>query len=106
MWKSKEERFFTGSRKLRFDMLVHHRGAVHFISDCFPYLNKRSPYFRPYIMSCNFEGGNSRMLKVPKEARKGSHDISCDMGIFKWGKATDPNEAEEACVHHMDFDTL
>jgi len=93
VWKSKQERFFTGSRKLKFDMPVHHRGAVHFISDCFPSWNKKSPYFRPYIMSYNYESGNSRMLRVPKEARKGSHDLTCDMGIFKWGKATDPNQS-------------
>ncbi|KAG5069473.1 hypothetical protein JHK85_001850 [Glycine max] len=88
VWKSNEERFFTGSRKLRFDMPVPHRGAVHFISDCcFPFLNKNNPYFRPYIISYNFEDGESRMLRVPKEATRVSHDSIYDMGVFKWGKA-------------------
>ncbi|RDX60283.1 hypothetical protein CR513_61586, partial [Mucuna pruriens] len=91
VWKAKQERFFTGGRDLRFDMPVHHNGAIHFISDCFPYLQKNSPYFRPYIMSYNFEDGKSRMLRVPKEARKGSHDNTCDMRIFKWGKVTNEN---------------
>ena len=94
VWKSNEERFFTGSRKLRFDMPVPHRGAVHFISDCcFPFLNKNNPYFRPYIISYNFEDGESRMLRVPKEATRVSHDSIYDMGVFKWGKASDPNQS-------------
>ena len=64
VWKGKEG-FFSGSRNLRFDMLVHHRGAIHFISDCSAYLTRNNPYFRPYIMSYNFEDGKSRMLRVP-----------------------------------------
>lgn len=88
VWKTREERFFTGGRNLRFDMPVFHNGAFHFISDCSKSYNKRSPYFRPYIMSYNFESGMSTMLRVPKEARRGSHDYSCEMGLFKWGKAT------------------
>ncbi|WVZ21489.1 hypothetical protein V8G54_008811 [Vigna mungo] len=39
MWKAKE-RFFSGSRSLRFDMPVYHKGAIHFILDCSPYLYK------------------------------------------------------------------
>ncbi|WVZ21929.1 hypothetical protein V8G54_000473 [Vigna mungo] len=69
MWKAKE-RFFSGSRSLRFDMPVYHKGAIHFISDCSSYLTRNNPYFRPYIMSYNFEDGKSRMLRIPKEARK------------------------------------
>ncbi|KAF7844599.1 F-box protein [Senna tora] len=45
-----------------------------------------SPYFRPYIMAYTIEDGESRMLRVPKEARRGSHDLSCKIGIYKWGK--------------------
>ncbi|TKY63768.1 F-box protein [Spatholobus suberectus] len=93
VWKAREENFFTGERNLKFDRPVHHNGAIYFISDCAPYLKKNSPYFRPYIMSYNFEDGKSRMLRVPKEARKGSHDRSCDMRIFKWGKATNSNQS-------------
>jgi len=88
VWKEKEQ-FSSGSRNLRFDMPVHHKGVVHFISDCSTYLTRNNPYFRPYIMSYNFENGKSRMLRVPKEARRGSHDKSCEMRIFKWGKVTD-----------------
>ena len=68
-------------------MPVHHDGAIHFISDCFPYFVKGSPYFRPYIMCYDIDNGMSRLLRVPKEARC-SHDLSCDMGIFKRGKVT------------------
>ncbi|CAJ1920322.1 unnamed protein product [Sphenostylis stenocarpa] len=98
VWKTKEGKFFSGNRSLRFDMPVHHRGAVHFISDCFPYLIKSSPYFIPYIMSYNFENGTSRMMRVPKEARKGSHDPSCDMRIFKWGNVSYSSQDESICV--------
>ncbi|WVZ24114.1 hypothetical protein V8G54_002658 [Vigna mungo] len=69
VWKAKE-RFFTGARNLRFDMPVHHKGVIYIISDCSPYLTRNNPYFRPYIMSYNFEDGKSRLLRVPKEARK------------------------------------
>jgi len=85
--------FFSGSRSLRFDMLMHHEGAIHFISDCSAYLTRNNPYFRPYIMSYNFEDGKSRMLRVPKEVRKGSHDKSCEMRIFKWGKTIDLDQS-------------
>ncbi|KAJ1407318.1 hypothetical protein SESBI_24423 [Sesbania bispinosa] len=93
VWKAGEASFFTGGRSLRFDMPVYHNGAIHFISDCFPYFQRSSPYFRPYIMSYNFEDGITRMLRVPKEARRGSHDHSCNMGIFKWGKATSSTQS-------------
>ncbi|XP_014506621.1 uncharacterized protein LOC106766406 [Vigna radiata var. radiata] len=92
VWKERE-RFFTGSRNLRFDMSVHHKGVIHVISDCSPYLTRNNPYFRPYIVSYNFEDGKSRLLRVPKEARKGSHDKSCEMRIFKWGKVTDSDQS-------------
>ncbi|WVZ19882.1 hypothetical protein V8G54_007204 [Vigna mungo] len=39
MWKAKE-RFFSGSKSLRFDMPVYHKGAIHFVSDFSPYLYK------------------------------------------------------------------
>ncbi|KAL2332071.1 hypothetical protein Fmac_019652 [Flemingia macrophylla] len=93
VWKAMEERFFIGSRNMIFDMPVHYNGAIHFISDCFPYIKKNHPYFRPYIMSYSFEDGKSRMLRVPKEARRGSHDHSCDMRIFRWGKVANSNHS-------------
>ena len=93
VWKEKAENFFIGSRSLRFDIPVHLKGAVHFISGCFPYLTRNDPYFRPYIMSYNFEDGKSRMLRLPKEARRGSYDISCNMRIFPWRKVNDPNQS-------------
>ncbi|KAF7813369.1 F-box protein [Senna tora] len=61
-WKSIEKSFFTGTRRMIFDT--------------------------PYIMAYTIEDGESRMLRVPKEARRGSHDLSCKMGIYKWGKVT------------------
>ncbi|CAL0328033.1 unnamed protein product [Lupinus luteus] len=83
-WKTMEKPFFVGPRRMKFDMPVHYNESLHFISDCSTYFVKNNPYFRPYVMSYNLENGNSSMLRVPKEARRGSHDLSCDMSIFKW----------------------
>ena len=85
VWEAKE-RLFNGSRNLRFELPVHYRGLVHFISHCSSYLTRNNPYFRPYIMSYNFEDRKSRMSRVPRETRKGSHEKSCEMRIFRWGK--------------------
>ncbi|XP_028759747.1 uncharacterized protein LOC114718558 [Neltuma alba] len=92
-WKPIGASFFGGGRPLRFDMHVYHRKAFHFISDCFASLSKQSPYFRPYVMAYNLEDGSSRMLRVPREARIGSHDLTCQMGIYKWGKPTSLDES-------------
>ncbi|KAI9073630.1 hypothetical protein K1719_044415 [Acacia pycnantha] len=93
MWNSVEASFFQGGRRLRFDQHVYYRKALHFISDCFPYLIKQSPYFRPYIMAYTVEDGSSRMIRIPKEARSGSHDLTCQIGIYKWGKPTSSDES-------------
>ncbi|XP_054813282.1 F-box protein At5g65850-like [Prosopis cineraria] len=95
-WKAIEASFFTGCRPLRFDMHVYHRKAFHFISDCFPFLCNKCPHFRPYIMAYNIEDGSSRMLRIPKEARAGSHDLTCQMGIYKWGKS--PSSDQSICL--------
>ncbi|XLU22601.1 hypothetical protein S245_058667 [Arachis hypogaea] len=90
-WSLRKNRFFAGSRDLKFDMPVICNGAIHFISDCYSYLAKDSTHFRPYIMSYKITNGDederveTKLLKVPKEARRGSHDDSYDMNIFKWG---------------------
>lgn len=84
VWKTMETPFFVGPRNMKFDMPVHYNGSLHFISDCFPYFVRNTPYFRPYIMSYNLKNGTSSMLKVPNEARRGSHDRNCEMSIFKW----------------------
>ncbi|KAH1151682.1 hypothetical protein GYH30_045263 [Glycine max] len=86
-WKTMETSFFVGGRNMKFNMPVCCNRAIHFISDCGPYLTKRSCFFNPYVMSYNLESGTSTMLRVPKDARRGSHDSSCDMRIFIWGKA-------------------
>ncbi|MED6138053.1 hypothetical protein PIB30_070718 [Stylosanthes scabra] len=55
-----------------------------------------TPYFRPYIISYNFDNNDNNkptMLRVPKEARRGSHDNSCDMRIFKWGKVNESSQS-------------
>ncbi|KAF7827922.1 F-box protein [Senna tora] len=93
IWKRFEKSFFIGDRPMRFDMHVFYNKAFHFISNCFPFLSKKSLYFRPYIMSYNIEDGGSRMIRLPKEARRGSHDSSCEMGIYKWGKARNSDES-------------
>ncbi|KAL2342858.1 hypothetical protein Fmac_004143 [Flemingia macrophylla] len=86
VWKTKETTFFSGARNMKLNMPVHCNGAVHFISSCYPYLTRESCFFRPYIMSYNIENATSTMLRVPREARTGSHDLSCDMSIFSWEK--------------------
>ncbi|KAI9118726.1 hypothetical protein K1719_010171 [Acacia pycnantha] len=93
MWNSVEASFFQGGRRLRFDQHIYYRKALHFISDCYPYLIKQSPYFRPYIMAYTVEDGRSRMIRIPKEARSGSHDLTCQIGIYKWGKPTSSYES-------------
>ncbi|XP_020208880.1 uncharacterized protein LOC109805689 [Cajanus cajan] len=86
VWETKEKSFFVGGRTMKFKMHVHCNGAIHFISNCFPYLTKRSSFYRPYIMSYNLESGTSTMLRVPKEAIRGSHHLNCVISIFSWGK--------------------
>ncbi|KAK7359337.1 hypothetical protein VNO77_01292 [Canavalia gladiata] len=93
IWKDREEKIFVGGRNLRFDTPVYHNGAIHFISDSFPYFSKKSAYFRPYIMSYNLNNGKSSMLRIAREARKGSHDCSCNMRIFNWDKITSSNRS-------------
>ncbi|QHO39377.1 uncharacterized protein [Arachis hypogaea] len=91
-WSLRKNRFFAGSRNLKFNMPVICNGAIHFISDCSRYLAKNSTHFRPYIMSYEISNGDedenveTKLLRVPKEARRGSHDFSCRMNIFKWGE--------------------
>ncbi|MED6144057.1 hypothetical protein PIB30_011853 [Stylosanthes scabra] len=102
-WSNKEK-CFPGSRDLKFDNVVICNGAIHFVSDCFSYLTKGSPYFRPYIMSYDMANGNENMLRIPKEARRGSHDDSCDMSIFKWSQSQSESERNgvngtESCNH-------
>ncbi|KAI9079308.1 hypothetical protein K1719_038709 [Acacia pycnantha] len=53
----------------------------------------QSLYFRPYIMAYTVEDGSSRMIRIPKEARSGSHDLTCQIGIYKWGKPTSSDES-------------
>lgn len=86
LWKAMKRSFYAGGRNMKFEMPVYLNGAIHFISDCFPYLTERSPFYRPYIMSYNLESCLSTMLRVPEDA---THDLSCDceMSIFSWGKA-------------------
>ncbi|KAF1876043.1 hypothetical protein Lal_00006674 [Lupinus albus] len=67
VWKSKEQRLFTGPRDLRFDMPVCFNGVIHLISTCSPYEGKSMPY----IVSYDYENGMSRM----------------------WGNVSDSNES-------------
>ncbi|KAH1142787.1 hypothetical protein GYH30_033464 [Glycine max] len=80
-WKTMGTSFFVGGRNMKFNMPVCCNRTIHFISDCGPYLTKMSSFFNPYISSYNLESGTSTMLRVPKDARRGSHDSSCDMSI-------------------------
>ncbi|RDY07608.1 F-box protein, partial [Mucuna pruriens] len=93
LWKTMKISFFTGGRNMNFNTFAHCNGVIHFISDCSPYLTKRSSSFRPYIMSYHLENGTSTMLRVPRDARRGSHDSNCDMSIFNWGKVSTPHSS-------------
>ncbi|MED6208039.1 hypothetical protein PIB30_041352 [Stylosanthes scabra] len=87
-WSKKEKRFSGGSRDLKFDNPVICNGAIHFVSVCFNYLAKGSTDFKPYIKSYDMANGNdNKLIRIPKEARRGSHDNSCDMSIFKWSQS-------------------
>lgn len=86
-WKTMQKDFLPGGRSLNFDMHVFYNRAFHFISDCGRYFEKSSPFYKPYIMSYNLDNGISSMLKLPRQAIKGSH-MMCNMGVFKWGKGT------------------
>ncbi|RYR04671.1 hypothetical protein Ahy_B06g084448 isoform A [Arachis hypogaea] len=92
-WSLRKNHFFAGSRNLKVDMPVICNGSIHFISDCYSYLTEDGTYFRHYIMSYEItnsddedESVETKFLRVPKEARRGSHDDSCHMNIFKWGR--------------------
>ncbi|QHN87022.1 hypothetical protein HN51_041290 [Arachis hypogaea] len=93
-WSLRKNHFFAGSRNLKVDMPVICNGSIHFISDCYSYLTEDGTYFRHYIMSYEItnsddedESVETKFLRVPKEARRGSHDDSCHMNIFKWGRS-------------------
>ncbi|RYQ89586.1 hypothetical protein Ahy_B09g096150 isoform A [Arachis hypogaea] len=90
-WSLRKNCFFAGSRNLKFDMPMICNGAIHFISDYYSYLTEDSTSFKPYIMSYEITNGDdedqsieTKFLRIPKEARRGSHDDSCHMNIFKW----------------------
>ncbi|CAK8567130.1 unnamed protein product [Lathyrus sativus] len=92
VWKTMANNFFCGGRNMKFDMPVVHNESLHFISDCSNYFARSSPFYKPYIMSYNFEKGTSTMIKLPREAIKGFH-VDCNMGIFNWGKVTESNNS-------------
>lgn len=91
-WKERQTNFFHGQGELKFDMPVFHNGGVHFISDFSPYLDQANPFFWPYIVSYIVDSGVSRMLTVPKEARRYSNE-SCDLRIFNFGKVSSINQS-------------
>ena len=86
VWKAMEKSFFVGGMNMRLNMPVYLHGAIHIMSDCPSFFAKGSPYFWPYIMTYKFETGESIKLRIPKNARRGSHELGCDMRIFEWGK--------------------
>jgi len=66
-------------------MSAFHNEFVHLISDYFPYLRKNDLYFKTYITIYNFEDGivTKLRVRVPKETKRSSHNINCNMSIFK-----------------------
>ena len=112
VWKAMEKIFFVAGMNTRINMPVYLHGDLHIISDCLSFFMRGSPYFRSYIiMAYNFDSGESIMLRIPKDARKGSHDLSCDMRIFEWGKENSLefrlfcvfDKIQEVCFHHIGF---
>ncbi|KAJ1405718.1 F-box-like domain superfamily [Sesbania bispinosa] len=103
VWKDMEKSFFIGSRSMRLHMPVFLHNALHFISDTSPYIIKSCHYFRPYIMAYNLESCQSTMRRLPKDARRGSHDKSCEMGIFEWGKKGKSLDHSICLVRYMKF---
>ncbi|CAJ2668130.1 unnamed protein product [Trifolium pratense] len=91
VWKTMERGFLPGGRNMEFGIPVFFNGSLHFISDSGQYFMKPSPFYKPYIMSYNLENGTSTMLRLPREAIRGCHHITCKMGIFNWGKASNSN---------------
>ncbi|KAJ4982400.1 hypothetical protein NE237_033237 [Protea cynaroides] len=88
----------TGARNIIYDMSVYCRGAIHFISDTFPYLTKASPDYKPYIVACDIDKVKSWRLNFPKETMRNSHDQSCMMRIFKWGKPSSLSSQSSICL--------
>ncbi|KHN00732.1 hypothetical protein glysoja_000400 [Glycine soja] len=81
--KVRGKQWKQGGRNMKFNMPICCNGVIHFIFLI-------ALLFRPYIMSYNVESGDtSTMLRVPKDTRRGTHDSSCDMSIFIWGKASE-----------------
>ncbi|KAK2994675.1 hypothetical protein RJ640_026154 [Escallonia rubra] len=68
---------------------VYIDGTVYLMTDCFPYLSRSSPFYRPYIVAYETKNSASRFLKIPKAARKGIHDQSCQLRIFKWNSGSE-----------------
>ncbi|CAK9135130.1 unnamed protein product [Ilex paraguariensis] len=77
----------AGARSILSETPVYHNGVVYFISDCFSYLSKNSPFYWPYIVSYDTQTFVSSFMKIPKDARRGLHDPACRLCIFRWGSA-------------------
>ncbi|XP_059627359.1 uncharacterized protein LOC132270177 [Cornus florida] len=86
-WKEMGQ-MVTGFREMEFDMPVCYNGTINYISDCSPYLKKGSSFYWPYVVSYDIQSGKSKFLAIPKSARKGVHDWSCKLCIFKWRSGT------------------
>lgn len=77
---------YKGAREIMFN--VYHDGVVYFVTDCGNDIKKKNQFYRPYVVTYDLKNFTSRILKMPRDARRGSHDISCKFGIFKWGNIT------------------
>lgn len=78
--------FDSGGRNLLSESAVYQNGTFYLLSDWSPYFDKSSPFYWPYVVGFDPEEGQSRFLKLPKEARKCLTDLSCTMSIFPWEK--------------------
>lgn len=107
--RKNEGSLYNSNKSLKFDMPVFHNGAVHFISDCFPYVEKGRPYFR----SSNCE----TMLRIKqcwwwRKSQGRVHMIKVVAWKFYIGKSRRVNsiylygEIKEVCVYSMGFNQV
>jgi len=68
LWKTMETSFFASGRNMKFNMPVCCNRAIHFISNCGPYLTKRSSFFNPYL--CHFLQSREWHLNNAKGAKR------------------------------------
>ncbi|XP_073119780.1 F-box protein At5g49610-like [Henckelia pumila] len=73
-----------GGRNMAFDLTVQVKGILYFVSDSELYFAAKSRFFWSYIVAYDTKDHTSKLVKIPKNARKGSWDSN--LAIFEWGR--------------------